>query len=140
MNVRPIGDKTHKIEFLMPHYAHTGYHNKHNHEGRVAHRFLVELSYARQSKEKTPLKELSEMINYAETYILENHVVSHGHSRTHSDLSKVALYVPLKHAKRVEELLYELRYTIGIVHAGERHGEKGHVIFNTSQIQDYLAD
>ena len=124
----------------MPHYAHTGYHGKHNHEGRVAHRFLVELSYARESHGSSPLKELASLINYAEVYSLENHVVSGGHSRTYTDLSKVCLFVPLKNAERVEELVYELRYTIGVISSGERQGERGHVFFTTSAVQDYLAD
>ena len=140
MNVRPIGDKTHRIEFLMPQYQHTGYDNKHNHKGVVGHRFLVELSYAKELKEMTPLKELSELIHYAEAYTIDNHVLSLGHARTYSNVTKVALYMSVKFAKKAEELIYRLRQTLGIIHSGQRHGEDGHVIFNTSQVQDYLVD
>ena len=143
--VKPVGYKIHRVEFVMPHYASTGYEGKHNHQGTVAHRFLVELSYAlerwkRNPSEKTPMTQLASLINYAEAYAIENHTVAKGHSKTHTDLSKVVLYVPLRHAKRVEELVWELRYHIGVVTTGERDGAKGHVFFNTSEVQDYLAE
>lgn len=140
MTVRPVGNRTHRVEFLMPAYAHTGYDGKHNHRGTVAHRFLVELSYARESTKTTPMTELAKLINYAEVYKVETHHAYVGHSRTYSDLSKIAIYVPMMHAKRVEELLFELRHYLGIITGGESHGEKGHIIFNTCEIQDYLAD
>lgn len=138
--VKPVGSHTHRIEFVMPHYAHTEYHGKHNHRGRVAHRFLVELSYAKESAKKTPLTELAQLISYAEVYAIENHTVSLGHSSTHVDQSKVVLYLPVKNAKRAQQLLFELRYHIGIIHTGEREGSKGHVFFNTSVVQDYVAE
>lgn len=139
MNVIPVGQKTHRIDFLMPHYAHTEYHGKHNHRGTVAHRFFVQLSYARQSKQQTPMKELADLITYAEAYPIENHVYAHGHSRTHTDNYKVSIYAPLFRCKRIEQLLFELRHFLGIITA-RPHGQKQHVLFNVSQIQDYLAD
>ena len=76
--VKPIGEKTHKIEFTMPNHGRTEYHGKHNHEGKVPHRFLVELSYARESTKKTPMVELANLVYYAEVFPMENHSVYHG--------------------------------------------------------------
>ena len=137
--VRPVGEKTHRIQFCMPKYGHTGYHGKHNHMGHVAHRFLVQLSYARQSTKKTPMVQLANLINYCEVYDIQNHTWSAAvGSRTHPQTSKVVLYVPLANCKRVEQLIYELRHYLSVIVGHTAHGE--HVFFNTSEVQDYIAD
>lgn len=130
--------KTNRVQFCMPTYRHTDYNGKHNHRGTVAHRFLVQLSYARQSEKKTPMKELADLINYAQAYTIENHLVSSGHSLTNPEVSKIALYLHPSNCKRVQQLLYELRYTLGILPLGQRSGYQGHVLFNTIEVQDYL--
>lgn len=142
MNIKPVGYKTRRIEFCMPKYAHTQYHGKHNHEGTVAHRFLVELSYARESTKETLMTKLAKHINYVEAYDMENHTYSQGHSRTHTGNSKVVMYIngPTENYKEVEELLFELRHHIGMIVSPARHGEKSHVLFNVSEVQDYLVD
>ena len=133
----------HRIQFCLHNHYHTHYHGKHNHKGTVPHRFLVQLSYARQSTAKTPLspmKQLADLVHYAQAYKIEHNYYSQGQSTTNDEVSKIVLYVPLSHCKRVQQLLYELRYTIGIVTLGQRHGQKGYVFFNTSEVQDYLAE
>lgn len=140
MTIRPVGKNTHVLEFLMPKYHKTEYHGHHNHEGTVAHRFLVELSYARESTKTTPMTELAKLIHYAEVHHIQNNVVSHGHSRTYTDISKVQLYLPEANVKKVMDLIYELRYHIGVITSGERYGQKGHVFFSSSATQDYIAD
>ena len=136
---RPVGKKTRRIEFTMPKFKHTEYHGKHNHEGKVAHRFLVELSYARESEKKTPMKELADLIYYAEAYDMENHTYSAGHSKTNPEMSKVALYVRAEDAKRIEELLWKLRHHIGIYIGAESKEEpNGFLFFNSIDVQDYV--
>ncbi len=139
-DIKPVGEKVHRVEFVMPYYAHTGYSGKHNHRGNVAHRFLVELSYARESDKDTQMDKLARMVNYAEVYPLENHTVIKEHSTTRTDLSKVVLYVSQKNMKNVMELVYELRDYLGVLTVGEREGVKGRVYFNTSEVVDYQAN
>ena len=138
MNPKPVGYRTHKIEFLMPHHAHTEYPNKHNHKGSVQHRFFVQLSYARHTAAKTPLKELSELVHYAEAYKIQNHVYSKGHCRTNSDLSKVTIYASQKDLKRIQQLIFELRHYIGVVTSRSQDGQ--YVFMNVSDVQDYVVD
>ena len=139
MTPQPLGYNMKKLQFLMPHYATTQYKGKHNHQGRAAHRFFVELSYARQSTKITAMTKLAKLINYAETYKMQSHAVAYDSSRTYPDMSKVVIYISEKSIVEVQELIYQLRYHLGILHSGERHGQKGHVLFNVSDVKDFLV-
>ena len=137
IKVEPIGNKTHAISFLMEERRPTHYF-KHNINYDNSHTFFTHLSYGRESNpdKKDLMVELSQMINYAESYPIEIFMHTHGHSIVRKQ-HKVIVYLPEHLCKRVEELIYQLRHVIGVIPTFR--GFTDHVIFNSQEVQDWIV-